>query len=169
MQEKYEYNYFLVMHALVCKYNKNRLPREIVLEIKVKCDEVRTELRQETNRRRFGVGISRSAAKRRAKRLERCYKCGKFFHEGKCPENQTHSNFEFLRLIQNGPVDCYVNQTLNKRGYAYGRMCEQLERLSEEAAKRGLTNSSPSTSWKKKCVCIYLRFLLSVKNICRNA
>jgi hypothetical protein len=138
MREKYEYNYFLVMYALIRKYNKNRLPRELILIIKNKCDEVRTELRQETNRRRFGVGVSRSAAKRRARKLERCYKCGKFSHERACSRNLTHSNFEFLRLCREGPVECYRNDLLNTRGYAYGQMCETLERLAVEASKRGL-------------------------------
>ena len=126
------------MYALICKYNKNRLPSELVLIIKNKCDEVRKECRQETNKRKFSEGVSRSTAIKRAKRLGRCYKCGKFAHEGACSNNKTYSNYEFQRLCRDGPVDCYVNQRLNRRGYAFGRACEELDRLILEARKRGL-------------------------------
>jgi hypothetical protein len=138
MREVYEYNHFLVVYALICKYNKSHLPSELVLNIKDKCDKVRRELRQDATNRKFGIGTSKSAAKRRARRCQRCYKCGKFSHEGKCSKNQTRSNSEFVTLCREGAIECKRREVLNNGGYAYLRMSFELWRLAFERNKRGL-------------------------------
>ena len=114
MRDSIEYNHFLVMYAVLSKYNKSRLPSELVLDIRDRCDKVRKELRQQKNNMQFGVGTSKSAAKRRARRLLRCFKCGKFSHDGACSRNQTYSNGEFVTLFRQGPLSCYRNKLLNE-------------------------------------------------------
>ena len=138
MRENFEKNHFLVLYAMICKYKKNRLPSDLVLEIKHKCDKVRKELRLEHNRRYFAIGTSKFAAKRRAHRMERCFKCGKFTHDGACSKNQTTSNNEFLTLCREGPVRCYMEKLLNPRGYAYANMHSEIARLTIRARELGL-------------------------------
>lgn len=138
MHSNFEKNYFLVIHALLNKYNKNRLPHELVVDIKDRCVKVRKECRQEFAKQIYGKGQTKSSAKRRARRYERCFKCGKFSHDGACPKNQTDSNYEYLQLIRNGPFECKTEQTLNKKGYAYRRMKQEILRLKEEAIQIGI-------------------------------
>lgn len=123
---------------MLVKYNKSRLPRELVVDIKDRCLKVRKECRQEYAKLSYGKGKTKSAAKRRARRFERCHQCGKFFHDGPCPKNQTDSNHEFLNLMWRGPFECKKEQVLNKKGYAYRRMKQEIVRLKEEASRVGI-------------------------------
>lgn len=138
MRPTFEKNYFLLMYAMLCKYNKNRLPCELVEIIKFKCLKIRKECRQNHAKETFGKGKSKLSAKRRAQRFERCVKCGKPSHFGACPKNQTYSNYEFLRLIKDGPVQSRDDNTLNKRGYAYLEMKSELRRLKERGTRIGI-------------------------------
>lgn len=138
MRPNFEKNYFLVMYALLCKYNKNQLPSELVIDIKSRCLKERKKCRQDFAKQKFGKGTSKLSAKRRAKRFERCLKCGKFDHDGKCPKNTTHSNHEFLTLMKDGPFECKKNKSLNERGYAYWRMKSEIRRLKERGARIGI-------------------------------
>ncbi|ABS89250.1 nucleic acid binding protein [Coleus vein necrosis virus] len=78
---------------------------------------VRTCLRQEKQRQNAPFnGVSRSSAKRRAKYLDRCIKCGKFSHTGPCPRNQTISNAEIVHLIYNGTTRFLAEKPQYRRG-----------------------------------------------------
>ena len=138
MRPTFEKNYFLLIHAMLCKYNKNRLPCELVELIKYKCLKIRKECRKILAKETFEKGKSKLSPKRRANRLERCVKCGKPAHSGACPKNQTNSNYEFLRLIKDGPVQSREANTLNKRGYAYGAMKSELRSLKERGTRMGV-------------------------------
>ena len=56
MRPIFEDNYFLVMYAMLAKYNKSRLPRELVVDIKDRCVKVRKQCRQEYAKQSYGKG-----------------------------------------------------------------------------------------------------------------
>lgn len=137
MRPHFEKSHFLVIYAMLCKYNKNRLPSELVLDIKNRLDIVRKELRQNYAKEKFGKGVSKLSAKRRARRFNICFKCGKFLHPGACSRNQTPSNYEYVTLCKEGPVQCRNENYLNRRGTAYQNMKSEIIRLKERAERIG--------------------------------
>lgn len=62
----------------------------------------------------FGRGVSKSAGKRRAQKLERCFKCGKFSHSGICPKNQTYSQSSFVSMFRSDPIKLKAEKTLGQ-------------------------------------------------------
>nr|XP_043633795.1 protein FREE1-like [Erigeron canadensis] len=98
--------------------------------IKCQCDNAR---RRNHNELCYAQGESKSAAKRRAQKLGRCFKCGNFSHDKACPEN--HDN-DFRNLFFHGPIRCYTERLLNPRGYAHARMNLELDRLSENTKRK---------------------------------
>ncbi|ABW05097.1 nucleic acid binding protein [Phlox virus B] len=52
----------------------------------------------------FHNGTSRSAAKRRARYLGVCVKCGKLLHEGACPRGQTKAQWERYMVVKEGSI-----------------------------------------------------------------
>nr|UIW14234.1 MAG: nucleic acid binding protein [Actinidia seed borne latent virus]UIW14238.1 MAG: nucleic acid binding protein [Actinidia seed borne latent virus] len=78
----------------------------------------------------YGKGKSKSAMKRRATKVEHCYKCGKFEHEGKCNKNQTNSNYEYLEMFRCGPIKLKAERALRKNSMVQ-MSCEKFGRVFE--------------------------------------
>lgn len=137
MRPAFEKNHFLVMYAILCKYNKNRLPGKLVVDIRERCDKVRKELRQTHAKETFGKGTSKLSAKRRAQKFKICVKYGKHLHQGACSKNQTSSNYEYVTLCKDGPLRCFKEKSLNPKGNAYISMRYEILRLQEKAQRLG--------------------------------
>jgi hypothetical protein len=78
-------------------------------------NQIISEDTKELNRTKFlsslHNGSSRSAIKRRARKLGYCYKCGKLIHDGECPRNQTISQWERALVIKEGSIS-YLSENL---------------------------------------------------------
>nr|QED43225.1 NBP [Garlic common latent virus]QED43232.1 NBP [Garlic common latent virus] len=95
--------------------------------------EVRRLQRQEEQKLLRFNGCSRSAIKRRAKYLNKCYKCGKYNHAGACSRNQTISNMEVEFLIRCGTIRYLTENPQRRKDSIYESDYEKLiERATRE-------------------------------------
>ncbi|AYE54587.1 putative nucleic acid binding protein [Salvia divinorum RNA virus 1] len=108
--------------------------------------EVRKIDRQKEQRVKFGEGTSRSSAKRRAKWLKRCVKCGRSEHIGECKKIGQRCPDEFLTIIRAGPNRSLTEKLLNPRGLAFDRALEYKGFLEDERKRLGyLTIKDPNS------------------------
>lgn len=112
----------------------NALGRDIGFKIFTLCNATWNEeqkiLIKHQNMVNYGKGKSKSAMKRRAIKVEHCYKCGKFEHEGKCNKNQTNSNHEYLEMFRCGPIKLKAERALRKNSMVQ-MSCEKFGRVFE--------------------------------------
>nr|QED43238.1 NBP [Garlic common latent virus] len=94
--------------------------------------EVRKLQRQEEQKLLRFNGCSRSAIKRRAKYLNKCYKCGKYDHVGACSRNQTISNMEVEFLIRCGTIRYLTENPQGRKNSIYS---SDYEKLIERATR----------------------------------
>ncbi|MDV3153278.1 MAG: hypothetical protein Q8755_02765 [Candidatus Phytoplasma australasiaticum] len=101
-------------NMLMCLYfAQPRLPEELLKIVFAKTADYRKRWHKVEQNPNY-CGQSKSAAKRRAKRYEKCVKCGNWIHEGKCSENQTHSQFEYTMLIREGAIRYRAEHPIRK-------------------------------------------------------
>src|ERR1041384_2231852 len=78
-------------------------------------------------------GQSKSAAKRRAKRYEKCRKCGNWSHEGEeCSKNQTYSQNEYVSLIQQGAIRFRAEHSIRKGSNVYYAVKKEINMMKDE-------------------------------------
>ncbi|AUZ97246.1 nucleic acid binding protein [Actinidia seed borne latent virus] len=112
---------------------------KIFMMYKCKCEkEYKDQIRYQ-NMVNYGQGKSKSAMKRRAIKVEHCYKCGKFEHDGHCNKNQTNSNHEYLEMFRCGPIKLKAERALRKNSMVqmscekFGWMIKMSKELKEKA------------------------------------
>ncbi|KAI3808066.1 hypothetical protein L1987_24008 [Smallanthus sonchifolius] len=88
-------------------------------------------------------GLSKSDAKRRAKRYDKCVKCGNWSHDGKCSKNQTHSQHEYTYLIKVGAVRLHAKRSVRKGSNVYYAVRKEL-RMIRDLGLGNLTINDPS-------------------------
>nr|UIW14230.1 MAG: nucleic acid binding protein [Actinidia seed borne latent virus] len=118
----------------------NAFGRDIGLKIFTLCNsswikEYKSLIKKQ-NMINYGKGKSKSAMKRRAIKVEHCYKCGKFEHEGKCNKNQTNSNHEYLEMFRCGPIKLKAERALRKNSMVQ-MSCEKFGRVFEMSVELG--------------------------------
>lgn len=85
----------------------------------------------------FGAGSSRSARKRRAKRLKSCFKCGKLLEGPHCTRNQTYSQYRHVVFFKDGPIRCRAEKSIRRNSQLaisvreFDNLLEQRQRLLE--------------------------------------
>ena len=120
------------IHLLSClSFAKPRLPPDIVKIIFLKTSDERKLWRKLEQNPPF-CGQSKSAAKRRAKRYERCVKCGNWSHEGNCSKNQTHSQSEYVSLIHEGAIRYRAEHPIRKESYVYYAVKKEISMMKNE-------------------------------------
>ena len=108
---------------------------ELPPEIREKVFQGTLKLRKELHKMEQGTpycGLSKSAAKRRAKRYEKCIKCGNWSHEGKCSKNQTYSQHEYTHLIQVGAIRLQAERSVRKGSNVYYTMRNDLAMIRDK-------------------------------------
>ncbi|KAI3725738.1 hypothetical protein L1987_65530 [Smallanthus sonchifolius] len=88
-------------------------------------------------------GLSKSAAKRRAKRYGRCRKCGNWSHDGKCNKNKNDSQNEYTHLIEVGAVRLRAERTIRKGSNVYYAIRNELN-LKRDLGLGNLNINEPS-------------------------
>ena len=122
-------------HLLCCiHYAKPRLPPEMREAIFLKTAPSRKWWHQIEQLPPY-CGQSKSAAKRRAKRYEKCVKCGNWSHDGKCSKNQTYSQHEYTNLIHVGAIRYKKEFSMMKGSNVYYVVKEELAMLRNKFGK----------------------------------
>ncbi|KAI3777034.1 hypothetical protein L1987_46827 [Smallanthus sonchifolius] len=88
-------------------------------------------------------GLSKSATKRRAKRYDKCVKCGNWSHDGKCSKNQTQSQHEYTHMIKVGAVRLHAERSVRKGSNVYYAVMKEL-RMIRDLGLGNLTMKEPS-------------------------
>ncbi|KAI3784471.1 hypothetical protein L1987_43570 [Smallanthus sonchifolius] len=123
--------------------DRSELPPEIREHLFVLMFESRKSWRKLEQNPPF-CGVSKSAMKRRAKRYERCLKCGNWSHDGKCSKNQTTSQHEYTELIRLGAIRLQTERTLRKDSYVYLKVKEEVRFLKMRFGLDNLTLNESS-------------------------
>ncbi|KAI3776016.1 hypothetical protein L1987_45776 [Smallanthus sonchifolius] len=123
-------------------FAKPKLPPELREKFFKATSDVRKQWRKQEQLPPF-CGLSKSAAKRRAKRYDKCVKCGDWSHDGKCSMNQTYSQYEYTHLIKVGAVKLQAERTIRKGSNVYYAVREELRRI-RDLGLGNLTINEPS-------------------------
>ena len=108
---------------------------ELPPEIREKVYHGTLNLRKELHKMEQGTpyrGLSKSAAKRRAKHYEKCIKCGNWSHEGNCSKNQTYAQFEYTQLIQLGAIRLQAERSIRKDSNVFYAVKQELELIRDK-------------------------------------
>ena len=108
----------------------NDIGAKIFTMYKCECEKEYKDQIRHQNMVNYGQGESKSAAKRRAQKVEHCYKCGKFEHDGLCNKNQTNSNHEYLEMFRRGPIRLKAERALRKNSMVQ-MSCEKFRWVTE--------------------------------------
>lgn len=120
--------------ALLQVLDSFSIPTEIRIQIVQLVDKYERSL---WNVIAFGAGSSRSARKRRAKRLDCCFKCGKLLGGPHCTKNQTHSQHEYAIFFKDGPIRCRAEKSIRRNSQLaisvkeFDNLLDQRQRLLE--------------------------------------
>lgn len=110
------------LRLVMIEFSNRGLDIEICIDILKKCVDANFKLEnKQLEVLKMFNGTSRSAIKRRAKSMGRCFKCGKMEHEGQCKENTTRSNSECLELIRFGTIRSLAENPRYLRKNSYAR------------------------------------------------
>ncbi|KAI3804023.1 hypothetical protein L1987_32191 [Smallanthus sonchifolius] len=104
----FDFNLFSCLH-----FAKPELPTELREKIFQATSDVRKWWRKQEQLPSF-CGLSKSVAKRRAKKYGRCRKCGNWSHDRKCNKNQTWAQSEYTYLIEVGAIRRLAEWTIRK-------------------------------------------------------
>ena len=108
---------------------------ELPPELREKVFNGMFKIRKELHKMEQGTpycGLSKSAAKRRAKRYDKCIKCGNWTHEGKCSKNQTYSQSEYTHLIQVGAIRLQAERSIRKESNVYYAVKKELAMIRDK-------------------------------------
>ncbi|KAI3784145.1 hypothetical protein L1987_43239 [Smallanthus sonchifolius] len=109
----FDFNLFFCLH-----FAKPELPSNLREKIFKATSDVRKRWRKQEQLPPF-CGLSKSAAKRRAKRYDKCVKCGNRSHDGKCSKNQTHSQHEYTHMIKVGDIRLQAKSSIRRGSNVY--------------------------------------------------
>ncbi|KAI3742477.1 hypothetical protein L1987_60161 [Smallanthus sonchifolius] len=133
----FDFNLLFCLH-----FAKPKLPTEHREKILQATSDERKRWRKQEQLPQF-CGLSKIAAKRRAKKYDKCVKCGNWSHDGKCSKNQTYSQHEYTHLIKVGAVRLQAKGSIRKGNNMYYAAREEL-RMIRDLGIGNLTINEPS-------------------------
>ena len=110
---------------LSCLFLRTHLPSDIQRDIVMRLEK---NVRRNQNYAKFHRGTSIYAAKRRAKHVGKCWKCGALIHNGACRELPTTSQSECASALREDPVKLKAEGVLRPNSNA-SAMIEELVSL----------------------------------------
>lgn len=106
----------LVMSFL---YIQLSFPKDLIQDITERCKIILKKEKAEYNREHFGRGKSREALKRRARQVNRCWKCGHLIHIGRCKKLSSRAQAECANALHQDPVKLKAVGSLRRNSSAY--------------------------------------------------